>query len=254
MRFPRMILLSALAALSLSGAPAKADGFTPELFETWLDMRTGGGETDVYWYSEGLLKSFPDGETIAEMVGFDTSTLFRDPDDPTVAKQLSRKIFYWFDPDTGARLDRPPISYEYQVKTYRLIGDEIEYTVESRAGERISHVPPVRNYSVKQVDGTLWFNYAVFIQRGTGKFENSDFYIIPGDDLSDREKYQHSWVSYGVGPVMSNAVAWRYTRFDDMPERITKLVRDEAPLWLEPPRSLDEVNSLRDQVQSKPTP
>ena len=98
---------------------------------------------------------------------------------------------------------------------------------------------PLRNYSVKQVDGTLWFNYAVFIQRGAGKFENADFYIIPGDDLSDREKYQHSWVSYGVGPIMSNAVAWRYTNFDDMPERITKIVREEAPLWLEPPRSLE---------------
>lgn len=230
--------------------PAHADGFTPELFDTWIDMRTGGGDTDVYWYSEGLLKSFPDGEVIAEMVGFDTSTVLRDPADPSKATQLSRKIFYWFDPVTGERLERDAISYEYQVKTYQLDGDEIVYGVESRAGKRISHVAPTKNYSVKKVDGTLWFNYAVFIQRGTGKFENSDFYIIPGDDLSDRGKYQHSWVSYGVGPIMSNAVAWRYTRFEDMPERITKIVREEAPLWLEPPRSMNEIEQLRNQVQT----
>lgn len=243
-------ILTALCAALLLTAPARAGGFNQELFDKWLDMRTGGGTTDVYWYSEGLLKSFPGGETIAEMVGFDTSTLIRDPDDPAKATQLSRKIFYWFDPDTGERLDRDPISYEYQVKTYQLDGDEIIYAVESRAGERVSHVPAQKNYSVKSVDGMLWFNYAVFIQRGSGKFENSDFYILPGDDLTDREKYQHSWVSYGVGPIMSNAVAWRYTSFDDMPEQITKIVREEAPLWLEPPRSLDEVKALRDQVQT----
>lgn len=234
--------------------PARAGGFTPELFDTWIDMRTGGGETDVYWYSEGLLKSFPGGEVIAEMVGFDTSTVIRDPADPSKATQLSRKIFYWFDPVTGERLERDAISYEYQVKTYELDGDEIVYGVESRAGKRISHVAPTKNYSVKKVDGTLWFNYAVFIQRGTGKFENSDFYIIPGDDLSDREKYQHSWVSYGVGPIMSNAVAWRYTRFEDMPDRITKIVREEAPLWLEPPRTMTEIEQLRDQVQTASAP
>jgi hypothetical protein len=242
--------LAALCAALMLAAPARAGGFSQDLFDTWLDMRTGGGATDVYWYSEGLLKSFPSGETIAEMVGFDTSTLIRDPDDPTKATQLSRKIFYWFDPETGERLDREPISYEYQVKTYQLDGDEIIYAVESRAGERVSHVAPQKNYSVKSVDGMLWFNYAVFIQRGPGKFENSDFYILPGDDLTDRERYQHSWVSYGVGPIMSNAVAWRYTSFEDMPERITKLVRAEAPLWLEPPRSMDEIKELRDQVQT----
>ena len=247
-------LSALLCAALMSASPAHAGGFTPELFDTWIDMRTGGGETDVYWYSEGLLKSFPDGEVIAEMVGFDTSTVIRDPDDPSKATQLSRKIFYWFDPVTGERLERDAISYEYQVKTYQLEDDEIVYGVESRAGKRISHVPPTKNYSVKKVDGTLWFNYAVFIQRGSGKFENSDFYIIPGDDLSDRETYQHSWVSYGVGPIMSNAVAWRYTRFEDMPERITKIVREEAPLWLEPPRSMNEIEQLRDQVQTVSAP
>ena len=245
----RLASISAAAAL-LFTSPVSAGGFTQELFDTWLNMRTGGGETDTYWYSEGLLKSFPGGETIAEMVGFDTSTLIRDPENPAKATQLSRKIFYWFDAETGERLDREPISYEYQVKTYELDGDEIIYAVESRAGDRVSHVPAQKNYNVKKVDGTLWFNYAVFIQRGTGKFENSDFYILPGDDLSEREKYQHSWVSFGVGPIMSNAVAWRYTSFEDMPARIRDIVREEAPLWLNPPRSLEEIKDLREQVQT----
>ena len=69
-----------------------AGGFDKELFEAWLDMRTGGGETDVYWYSEGLIKDFPEGNTTAKMIGFDTARLLRDPNNPNKAIQLSRKI------------------------------------------------------------------------------------------------------------------------------------------------------------------
>lgn len=58
-------------------------------------MGTGGGETDVYWYSEGYVKSFPDGVTTAKMIGFDTSLLLRNPTSPDKAVQLSRKKFYF---------------------------------------------------------------------------------------------------------------------------------------------------------------
>ena len=237
--------------LMLPGA-AYAEGFTDELFEAWLDMRTGGGVTDVYWYSEGELKSFPGGETEAKMIGFDTSHLLRDPENPRVATQLSRKIFYWFDPETGERLDREPIAYEYQVKTYELTGDKIVYAVESRTGPRISFVGPSDdNYSAKRIGDVLWFNYPVFIDRGPGKFENSDFYVQPSPDLNEQERYQHVWVSQGPGPIMSRAVAWRYSRFEDMPAEITKIVREEAPLWMAPPRDLDEIEALRTEVDAR---
>ena len=106
----------------------------------------------------------------------------------------------------------------------------------------------MRNYSAKMVDGVQWFNYPVFIDRGTGKFENSDFYVQPGEGLTEQERYQHVWVSYGVGPIMSSAVAWRYSSFDAMPDHITKLVRAEAPLWIKPPRDLEEIATLRVRV------
>ena len=230
--------------------PAHAGGFTQDLFEAWLDLRMGGGKGAVYWYSEGMVKQFPGGADIAKMVGFDVSHVMQDEADPTKATHLSRKIFIFLDPETGEMMDRPPIEYEYQLKTYDLEGDEIVYTVESRAGDRISHVPPVRNYSVKQIDDVLWFNYSVFIDRGTGKFENSDFYLIPGEGLSEQERYQHSWVSYGVGPMMSQAVAWRYSSFDDLPDVIQSYVRDNAPLWMAPPQDLAEVDRLRNEVQT----
>lgn len=244
------LLLTLALCLGLTAPQARADGFNKELFEAWLDMRTGGGKTDVYWYSEGLVKSFPDGATTAKMIGFDTSTLLRDSDNPDKAVQLSRKVFYFFDVETGERIDRPPIAYPHQVKTYELDGDDIIYTVESNNGRSVYTLGPMRNYSAKEIDGVKWFNYPVFFQRGTGKFENSDFYIQPGDGLTEQERYQHVWVSYGVGPMMSSAVAWRYSSFDAMPDHITDIVREEMPLWMNPPRTMDEIARLRDEVQT----
>jgi len=232
----------------LATSQSFAGGFDKELFEAWLDMRTGGGETDVYWYSEGLIKDFPEGNTTARMIGFDTSRLLRDPGNPNKAIQLSRKIFYFFDPKTGERLDRAPIAYPHQMKTYELKGDEIVYTVESNNGRSVYTLGPMENYTAQRIDRVLWFNYSVFFQRGSGKFESSDFYVLPGEGLSEKERYQQTWVAYGVGPIMFSAVAWRYSDFESMPDVTTAIVREEAPLWLEPPQDLAEIERLRAKV------
>ena len=243
----RNTVIAVLCGL-LAASQSFAGGFDKELFEAWLDMRTGGGETDVYWYSEGLIKDFPEGNTSAKMIGFDTARLLRDPNNPNKAIQLSRKIFYFFDPKTGERLDRAPIAYPHQMKTYELKGDEIVYTVESNNGSSVYTLGPMENYTAQRIDGVLWFNYSVFIQRGSGKFENSDFYVRPGEGLSEKERYQQTWVSYGVGPIMSSAVAWRYSDFESMPDVITAIVREEAPLWLQPPQDLAEIERMRTKV------
>ena len=124
----RHFVLVILTNLALTTTSAHADGFTKELFESWLSMRTGGGETDVYWYSEGLVKSFPEGSTTAKMIGFDTSHLLRDRDNPNKAVQLSRKIFYFFDPETGERINRQPIAYPHQVIFFFVVRDSYPVT------------------------------------------------------------------------------------------------------------------------------
>lgn len=251
----RIIIRTFFILALLAPHSTHAEGFTPELFDAWLDMRVGDGETPVYWYAEGLLKSFPDGKTTARMIGFDTGRLLRDPENPNQATHLSRKIFFWFDPETGERLDMEPIAYEYQVKTYELKGEDIVYAVESRSGERISFVDPsTENYSAKRIGDVIWFNYPVFIDRGPGKFENSDFYIQPSTDLNEQEKYQHVWVSHGPGPIMSSAVAWRYSSFDEMPSQLTEMVKSEAPMWMTPPENMDEIAQLRNEVQEAKAP
>jgi len=240
-----------LIALLIWVVPASASGgFTNELFEAWLSMRAGGGKTSVYWYSEGLIRSFPDGKVTAKMEGFDTAHLIPDPEDPNTFYQLSRKIFLFVDPDTGKILDRDPIAYPYQLKTYTLDGEHIVYTVESHNGRINYTLGPMRNYSVKMIGDVIWFNYAVFIPRGVGKFENSDFFVQPEGSMTEEERYQQSWVSYGPGPTTSSAVAWRYTEFDAMPERIKTFVRERAPLWLIPPRDRVEIAQIRKNFSS----
>ena len=243
--------VTAACLLLIAGSQSLAGGFDKALFESWLDMRAGGGETDVYWYSEGLIKRFPEGDTTAKMIGFDTARLLRDPKNPNKAIQLSRKIFYFFDPETGERLDRAPIAYPHQLKIYELKGDELVYTVESNNGRSVYTLGPMENYTAQRIDDVEWFNYSVFIQRASGKFENSDFYVHSGQGLSEKERYQQTWVSYGVGPTMSSAVAWRYSSFDAMPDIITKIVREEAPMWLEPPKNMAEIEQLRAEMRQR---
>lgn len=230
--------------LFVSGA-ASAGGFDRELFESWLDMRVGGGSEDVYWYSEGIVRDFPEGNVTAKMIGFDVGRLLRDPDNPNRAHHLSRKIFYFFDPVSGERLDRDPIAYPHQLKTYELVGDEIVYTVESNNGRSVYTLGPMKNYTAARIGDVHWFNYSVFIQRGSGKFENSDFYVQPDRGQSVTDRYQHAWTSYGVGPIMSSAVAWRYPSFDAMPEVIRDIVEKESPLWMKPPLDMAEIEAMR---------
>ena len=243
-------MLALAVGLVFLGPQAIADGFNKELFESWLTMRTGDGKTDIYWYWEGLVKTFPEGVTTARMIGFDANYLLRDSNNTDKAIHLSRKIYFFFDPETGARLERDPIAYPFQVRTYELDGDEIIYTVESHNGTSVYTLGPMRNFSAKTIGRVQWLSYSVFNSRGAGRFESSDFYVQPGDGLTEQERYQMSWVSHRVGSSMSSAVAWRYSSFDAMPDHITRIVREEAPLWTTPPRSMDEIAPLREKVKT----
>ncbi|MEM7706250.1 MAG: hypothetical protein AAF358_11895 [Pseudomonadota bacterium] len=250
--FLRATMLVAYLGGLLMAPVALGGGFDRELFESWLDMRVGGGKSDVYWYSEGTFRDFPGGEVTAKMIGFDAGKLLRDPQNPDRVQHLSRKIFYFFDPETGARLARAPIAYPHQLKTYELVGDEIVYTVESNNGRSVYTLGPMENYTAKRIGDVHWFNYSVFIQRGSGKFENSDFFVQPDKGQPDQQRFQHAWTSYGVGPIMSSAVAWRYSSFDEMPKAITEIVRSEAPMWMLAPQDLKEIDRMRQATLAKP--
>ncbi|MDX2145699.1 MAG: hypothetical protein SFV19_20265 [Rhodospirillaceae bacterium] len=260
-------LIAGLVALAMLPATATAGGFTPELFDAWVKMRTGGDGKPVYWYAEGHVMNNVTGAVVSKMTGVDTSTVFKDPADPAKWVQLSRKIFLSLDPATGELMidkatgnPRRPIAYPYQVKTYKLEGDEIVYTVESHDTGLVFQEPPKKNYTARKIGTVTHYNYAMFIDRvrqdGTRsqRFEVNDFLVradagLPDAKLSEQERFQYTWVGTGPGPIVSSAVSWRYSSFDAMPSQILKdYIRAKAPLWLGPPKDMAEIASLKAQV------
>ncbi len=254
----RIVIASLMA---LAAFPALAGGFTPETFDSWIKMRTGGDGKPVYWYAEGHVMNNVTGQTVSKMTGVDTSTVFQDPQEPGKWVQLSRKIFISLDPVSGEIMTdkdgnlRRPIAYPYQVKTYRLEGDEIVYTVESHDAGLVFQEPARKNYTAHKIGNVMHYNYAMFIDRvrqdGTRsqRFEVNDFLSRADAGLSEQERFQYTWVGTGPGPIVSSAVSWRYGAFDAMPSKILKdYIRAKAPLWLAPPKDMAEIAALKSQV------
>jgi hypothetical protein len=250
-----------LAATLGAAHPALAGGFTPENFDAWVKMRTGGDGKPVYWYATGHVMNNVTGEVVSLMEGVDTSTVFKDPANPGTWVQLSRKIFISLDAKTGElALDkdgkpRRPIAYPYQVKTYKLEGDEILYSVESHDTGLVFAEAPKRNYTATQIGNVTHYNYSMFIDRvrqdGTRsqRFEVNDFFYRPDAGLKDEERFQYTWVGTGPGPIVSSAVSWRYASFDAMPsQRLKDYIRKNAPLWLNPPKDMAEIAALKKQT------
>ena len=74
-------------------------------FDHFVRMRTGAGPDGapgaaarVFWYCAGELYAAPGGEVLARVEGYDCATHVREGPDKVV--QLSRKIFFYRDPET----------------------------------------------------------------------------------------------------------------------------------------------------------
>jgi len=52
------------------------------------------------------------------------------------------------------------------------------------------------------------------------------------------------------GKAVIQMVGWRVDRFEDLPAPIREYVRTEAPLWMAPPKALDEIRALQKQART----
>ncbi|MCU0757582.1 MAG: hypothetical protein MUF07_00080 [Steroidobacteraceae bacterium] len=255
-----LLALLALPVALLAPAESHAGGFDRQAFEAWVRMRAGDDGKPVYWYATGDVMDQATGEVRARIEGLDTSLAYRDPTRPDTWIQLSRKIFILLDPKTGKRQlgrdgkPRPPTAYPFQVRSYRLDGDEIVYDVESHDSARVFTEPTKRNFTARRLGRLTHYNYAMFIDRvrvdgnRTQRFEVNDFFLRADPGLQEPERYQYTWVGTGPGPTVSSVLSWRYSSFDAMPgEALKKFVREEAPLWLRPPKDMAEIEALRGQ-------
>lgn len=259
----RAILCVVVGMLIVPGlVRAEGGGFDEELFETFLAARVGAGEP-IYWYSVGEVYSYPDGELLARMEGFDTARLVRDESDPHTAYQLSRKTFTYRDPETNEVLrevDGTPashIKYPYQYITYKLVGDRMQTFVEQGAGARLTKLGPSEEMTARRVGDVAVFSAPLFLNFETPRgryeaFEHYDFLIQPDGSTPN----QLSWLRYGdlppfLGPgkTIIHLVAWRVDSFDDLPESMKEWVKTDAQLWREPPKDLDEIRELQSPAE-----
>ncbi|SIN84201.1 Protein of unknown function [Parasphingorhabdus marina DSM 22363] len=262
-----MIMLTAALIIAL---PVRAETFTPELFERWIDSRIGTGEP-VYWYSIGTMRSYPDGKILARMEGYDTARMYwPDPARPLV-HQYNRKIYIFRDPETGEVLrevnDVPvePVAYPYQFISYELKDGAVETFVEQGRGSRKNRIGPGRDITVRMIGDTAVFTAPIYLDFPVGPpkdgivsryqaFENYDFFVQPAGSVS--RPHQLSWVRYGAappwaggGPSIMHLVTWRVDSFAAVPDSLRSYIVAEAPLWQNPPDNLAEIRRLQEPQQ-----
>lgn len=237
-----------------------ANGFDRETFRSWVDMRTGGDGSAVYWYAVGEVFAYPSGELLMTVEGIDTARTLWDEADADIAYQLSRKTFVYRDAASGEVLREyagqpvQQIEYPYQFITYQRDGDRLQTYVEQGAGSRKQRIGPGEDIRARRVGDGILFSAPLFLDMeipGAGRyqaFEHYDFMVEPGSDVAP----QCSWVRYGDlppwaggGPSIMHMVTWRIDAYADLPERMRSYLESEARMWMEPPRDLAEIRQLQ---------
>lgn len=250
----------ALALLPVTPAAATGRGFDAALFQQWVDMRVGRGEP-VYWYCVGTVFSWPSGKPLMRVEGIDTARLDRMQGTPTLAHQLSRKVFVYRDLASNALLTEwngqplPPIEYPYQYITYELTGDGLTTWVEQGAGPRVQRIGPGTDILARRFGNTIAFSAPLFLDfpgrdgKRMQAFENYDFFVHPAGS-GVQHPYQISWLRYGelgsgIGPSVMHMVAWRIDRYEDLPASIREYLDRDGKLWRAPPRDMAEIRELQ---------
>jgi hypothetical protein len=248
-------------AANAGAGPAARDA-APEEFRMWIDARAGTGEP-VHWVSEGGIYEYPTGKKLFGMIGFDSSRVFwpEKPGDPVV--HLTRKTYAYTDAETGEILTEyngqkvEPIAYPYQMITYRYEGGRIYGDVEQGVGAGVQKIASKTGMTWRWMGkDTLAITAPVFLDFALpngGRYEaweNYDFFIHrPG---TNAEPHQMAWQRYGAlppfagkGQAIYHLLSWRVDSNAKLPEKLREWAAREKPMWLNPPRDLDEIRALQ---------
>ncbi len=250
-------------------ASDSATGWTPERFKTWTRSRAGSGDP-VYWYSVGTLRTFPGGELLYNLEGYDTASAAHISD--TKTEQYSRKIYIYRDPGTGEVVKEvggetvDPIAYPYQFITYEYKTDKdkpyLQTFVEQGREPRVQKIGPGTDITVRQVGNLELYTAPLFLDfpiPGTDTryqtFENYDF-VIPQDPAMPG---MITFMRYGPLPVWAqkdgitqgamHMATWRIANYEDVPETLRSYIEAEAPLWMKPPENIDAIRRLQAPAQ-----
>lgn len=254
-------LFAFVFALFALGMAAQNMPFDQKVFDTWVDMRISDEKKTTYWYCYGEVYSYPDGKLITRMEGVDLGKMFRLAKDSVL--QLNRKIFVYTDPITNEVLSEfggKPVShieYPYQQITYALRNNKLVTYVTQGKGARLSKFGPGYNTTARKVGKKWMFSSPVFLNfpLPNGKqyeaYENYDF-VVDTKQKATQDKYQLTWVRYGDLPVWAGGgkgviqlVCRRVDSFEALSAPLKKHIREKAPLWLNPPKDLNEITELQ---------
>ena len=239
---------------------SSGSGFDRDTFKQFVTLRAGTG-IPVYWYAIGEVYSSPEGKRLLRIEGSDAARMIPS-DQPDTAFQLSRKVFVYRDPETNEILKEykgqpvTRIAYPYQFITYKLEGDRLTTFVEQGSGANLQKIGPGDNFLLRRLGPSLVFSSPLFLNMETprGKYEayeNYDFVYHPAEK-DPAAKHQLIWNRFGdlpafvgKGKAVIQMVGWRVDRFEDLPSSIREYVRTDAPLWMAPPKDLDEIRALQ---------
>lgn len=250
-------MMAALLPLLLICRGAAAAGFTPELFEIFVESNMGLGGDPVYYYSTGTVREFPGGRLLATIEGVDMARKLLRADDGTVHK-AARKMFILRDVETGEVIEtiggqpNTRYFYPYQYMTFRLEGDRLSATSTQGSGDNIRTVDIGGNFTARMVGDTAVFTAPNFraLPDGTGSFEMYEFWVprVPGgsNPHSLLTLTLVNWHPIGEGrPVYTHRTTWRVESYDELPESLRNYIDANAPMYREPPRDLDEIQQLQ---------
>lgn len=233
---------------------------TMDQFNAWIAMR-GGEDEPAYWYSEGLIRPIKDwGKTHSRMIGMETWVTPAALRTETSAVSLSRKIYFFLEPDRdeiitdpATGMSRRPSIFAHQVRTFTLIDGAIDYEVESHDLRGVRQGGTGVTYSVNQIADQVHVNYASFPRRpgATGEMQVTSGEVYDYFDNGPRitempARFQMTWVGTNLEGNIANMRGWRFPDFDAIPnDWLATIIRDKAPLWMGPPHNMAEIERQR---------
>jgi Protein of unknown function (DUF1838) len=135
-------------------------------------------------------------------------------------------------------------------------GDRWTPFVERGPGAGLTKIGPGKDFLLRRMGPTLVYSTPLFLNLDTPRghyeaYENYDFFLRPSETAS-QTRYQLVWnrlgdlpAFVGKGRSVVQMVGYRVDRFEDLPATIREYIRTDAPLWMQPPKDLDEIRQLQ---------
>ena len=243
-----------------------------DTFDIFVKMRTGlgsgnGSNDIVFWTGEGELYEAPSGKLLAKLDGFEVSRATYMDENKGHVRIFSRKIFWYRDVHTkevmkeydGQQVN--PIKYDWQVfdltrgssnEKDPFLVSIIPKVIKSPRAPPLMPITPQLAGSKNQILFQVPLFIDLEIPGGRGYYRAWEFYdyFIDSNFPTNRPP-SLAWTRNGANPPFVNDEkgvmhfhGYRVDSFDNLPEHLQHLVKKEYPIFIGPPKNMEEVDAL----------